>query len=169
MFHPALIGGTTRTPPARRFEPDDTVNHEQNLQPVLSRRLSLRAMRYTVRTPTGGELQFEGIEQLRTSFRTGLIDPDDEVREGDAERWVKARSVPVLAMAMDPRARRARKGRPSLALYALVTLLGVSLILLFSEAWPAGLALAAIASVMLTRLIRRTTQTSSAANLRNHG
>jgi hypothetical protein len=124
-------------------------------------------MRYTVRTSEGGELQFDGIEQLRTSFRHGLIDPDDEVREGDADRWVKARAVPVLAMALDAQGQAGkRRSSETLRLYFVVGLLAISLVLLFSDAWPAGLVMATVASFMLTRVMRRTARTSSAANLR---
>lgn len=113
-------------------------------------------MRYTVRTSSGGELQFDGIEQLRESFRLGLVDPDDEVREEQSERWVKANAIPVLAIAS--RAKRAesqQRRSQNIALVVLVVCQIAAFVTLFTDYWPYGLALAIASAFMLMRFVKR--------------
>lgn len=52
-------------------------------------------MKYSVRTKDG-ELTFESRAHLNEAARTGLVEPDDEVKREDESVWVKATRLPGL-------------------------------------------------------------------------
>ncbi len=109
-------------------------------------------MRYTVRT-SAGELDFEDIAALRESFRQGLVEPDDEVREGPTGAWTPARKIPVLAISLQRPAPPKRLF--SLEMMLLIALLLAALVLLFLGQWAVGGALALLGALFLTRTTRR--------------
>ena len=58
-------------------------------------------MRYFVRTPEG-ELVFNSFGEVERAFLQGLVEPDDEIREEDANKWRKASTLPLLVQAHSP-------------------------------------------------------------------
>jgi hypothetical protein len=55
-------------------------------------------VKYTVKT-RDGELTYGSLEEVKTAYVLGLIEPDDEVLEENARLWRKAGAIPLLITA----------------------------------------------------------------------
>jgi hypothetical protein len=53
-------------------------------------------MHYTVRTKDGS-LTYSSMGEVEKAYRSGLIEPEDEVQEEGTTAWRKAGAIPVLA------------------------------------------------------------------------
>lgn len=58
-------------------------------------------MKYLVRMPDNpeGVLEYGSMREVEQAYLSGLIGPDDEIKEANATKWRKASSLPVLAKA----------------------------------------------------------------------
>ncbi len=53
-------------------------------------------MRYTVRTKDGS-LTYGSMGEVEKAYRSGLVEPEDEIQEEGTTTWRKAGAIPVLA------------------------------------------------------------------------
>lgn len=58
-------------------------------------------MKYLVRMPDNpeGVLEYGSMREVEQAYLSGLIGPEDEIKEASAEKWRKAKTLPVLANA----------------------------------------------------------------------
>ena len=58
-------------------------------------------MKYHVRMPDNpeGVLEYGSMREVEQAYLSGLIGPEDEIKEVTATKWRKAKSLPVLANA----------------------------------------------------------------------
>lgn len=103
-------------------------------------------MAYTVRTPEGS-LDFASLTDVARAYRAGLVEPEDELREGMGP-WVKAGTHPVLRSEAPRRKTDWSAHAPFLLAAALSLAAFVSLAM---GNWVLALLLAAVASAMLMR------------------
>jgi hypothetical protein len=62
-------------------------------------------MKYTVKNEHG-QLTYGSLEEVKTAFVLGLVEPEDEVIEEGGTLWRKASSIPLLVTAAKVRADR---------------------------------------------------------------
>ena len=55
-------------------------------------------MKYAVKT-RDGELTYGSLEEVKTAYVLGLVEPDDEVLEENTQLWRKAGTIPLLVTA----------------------------------------------------------------------
>lgn len=55
-------------------------------------------MKYTVKNQDG-ELTYGSLEEVKTAYVLGLVEPDDEVLEEGTTRWRRAGEIPLLVTA----------------------------------------------------------------------
>ncbi len=87
-------------------------------------------MRYFVRNPAGEELVCPSLSDLHALYAQGFLSDDDLVRAENANRWVRAGSLPALRGVRE----RRRDPRRMAALLAAAALVALALMLLLRHA-----------------------------------
>src|SRR4051812_48487926 len=108
-------------------------------------------MKWTVRTKEG-ELVYGSFGEVEQAFRSGLVEPDDELREEGTDKWRKASALPLLAKAQPGKSAYLAGAQLWLVVLA-IALFSFALYSLARGRYAYGLGAALLISLVVTRVV----------------